>query len=64
MVERILTHHFSEETLTGLEYLQSYLNWFATDNAGKVWYDMGEVENSKGEHRLYGAASSDFAKPL
>ncbi len=38
----------AEETLTGLEYLQSYLNWFATDNIEMVCYDMSvEVEKPK-----------------
>lgn len=54
-----------EETLTGLKYLQSYLNWFATDNAEMVWYDMSvEEENSKGEHCLYGAVSSNLTKSI
>ena len=54
-----------EETLTGLKNLQSYLNWFTTDKAEMVWYDMSvEGENNKGEHRPYEAGSSGFAESV
>jgi exopolysaccharide production protein ExoY len=44
-------HLKMEETLTNLRYSQSYLNDFATDNAGTVCYIMnGGEEKSKGEH--------------